>query len=352
MRLAPLAALLLLFVVPAQSAEVAPRGTVRVMSIHSEALAGNRVGDSADQTFAVYLPASYAAGAKRYPVVYLLHGIADSYEVWTETWKIPALLDRLIAEKKIGEMIVVMPNARNRFLGSYYLNSSTTGRWSDYVATEIVAAVDKELRTIAGRNGRGVVGHSMGGFGAIHFAMTRPEVFSAAYALSPCCLDAVGDISWGNQAAWIGAMSFKSFADADAALKRGEFYPVAAFGLTAAMLPDPASPTGVRMPVKMDHGMAMPADPAYTAFLDQFPAQNVRTYRDNLKTMRGLALDYGTSDQFADVPAGVTHFSDALSELRVPHTLEVYDGDHREHVVERLATIVFPFFSRLLDPAH
>ena len=46
------------------------------------------------------------------------------------------------------------------------------------------------------------------------------------------------------------------------------------------------------------------------------------------------------------------HFSDVLSELRVPHTLDVCDGDHREHVVERLATIVFPFFSRLLDPAR
>jgi enterochelin esterase-like enzyme len=351
MKLAPLAALLLLFAVPARSAEIAPRGVVRVMSIHSEALAGNRVGDPADQNFAVYLPSSYAAGAKHYPVVYLLHGIGDSYEVWTETWKIPALLDRLVAEKKIGEMIVVMPNARNRFLGSYYLNSSTTGRWSDYVATEIVAMVDKEFRTIPSREGRGVAGHSMGGFGAVHFAMTRPEVFSAAYALSPCCLDAVGDISWGNQAAWIGAMSFHSFDDADAALKRGEFYPVAAFGLTAAMLPDPKSPLGVSIPMKMDHGMAMPLDPAYTAFLDQFPAQNARTYRDNLKKLRGLALDYGTSDQFADVPTGVMHLSDLLSELRVPHTLDVYEGDHRQNVVERLGTIVFPFFSRLLDPA-
>jgi S-formylglutathione hydrolase FrmB len=347
------AVLLLLSAASARSAEPAPpHGTVRIVPIHSEALAGNRLGDPADQKFAVYLPPSYAAGAKRYPVVYLLHGIADTYEVWTELWKIPALLDRLIAEKKIGEMIVVMPNGRNRFLGSYYLNSTTTGRWSDYIADEIVGAVDKEFRTIATREGRGIMGHSMGGFGAVHFAMTRSELFSAAYAISPCCLDAVGDIGWGNQAAWIGAMAFHSPADADAALAKGDFYPVAAYGLTAAMIPDASSPTFARMPMKMDHGMAMPSDPVYTAFVDQFPVQQVRAFRDNLKSLRGFGIEYGTSDQFADIPPGVTRFTNALSELRVPYTLDVYDGDHRKKVVERMATIIFPFFSRLLDPAR
>ncbi|MEA2337497.1 MAG: hypothetical protein QOE82_1504 [Thermoanaerobaculia bacterium] len=347
------AVLLLLCAASARSAEPAPpHGTVRIVPIHSAALEGNKLGDPADQKFAVYLPPSYASGSKHYPVVYLLHGIADTYEVWTDAWKIPALLDRLIAEKKIAEFILVMPNARNRLLGSYYLNSSATGRWSDYIADEIVGAVDREFRTIATREGRGVVGHSMGGFGAVHFAMTRAEVFSAAYAISPCCLDAVGDIGWGNQAAWIGAMGFHSPADADATLAKGEFYPVAAYGLTAAMIPDPSSPTFARMPMTMDHGMAMPSDPAYTAFVDQFPAQNVRAARESLKSLRGLAFDYGTSDQFADVPAGVTNFTRALGELRIPYTLDVYDGDHRKKVVDRMATIIFPFFSRLLEPAR
>ena len=130
------AVLLLLCAASARSAEPAPHGTVRIVPIHSEALAGNRMGDPADQKYAVYLPPSYAAGSKHYPVVYLLHGIGDTFEVWTQGWKIPALLDRLIAEKKIGEMIVVMPNGRNRLLGSYYLNSPATGRWSDYIADE------------------------------------------------------------------------------------------------------------------------------------------------------------------------------------------------------------------------
>ena len=182
---------------------------VRVMKIDSQALAGNQTGDPAEQQFAVYVPPGYETSKARYPVVYLLHGIADSYEVWTDAWKIPEQLDRLIAAKKVEPMIVVMPNARNRFLGSYYINSSVTGRWSDYIADDLVKLVDSAFRTIAKPESRGVAGHSMGGYGAIRFGMERPDVFRAVYAISPCCLDTVEDIGWGNIASWNTFLTFK-----------------------------------------------------------------------------------------------------------------------------------------------
>lgn len=330
----------------------AAHASVRELKIHSKALENNLSGDPAEQSFAVYLPPSYETSSKRYPVVFLLHGIADSYEVWTKIWKIPQALDSLINDGKLTELIVVMPNARNRFLGSYYVNSPVTGRWSDYVADELVAEVDKNFRTIAKREARGVMGHSMGGFGAIEFGMTRSDVFSAVYALSPCCLDAVEDVSYGNQSAWRGLLAFKTYADADAALGRGEFYPVAALGLIAATLPEAGAQLGVRMPVKLVNGELMPNEPAFSELRARMPLRTASAHREALRSLRALRFDYGIADQFAHIPAATAKFSEVLADLRVPHVFEVYDGDHREKARERLLSIGFPLMARVLEKAQ
>jgi enterochelin esterase-like enzyme len=95
---------------------------VREITIHVNALEVNLLGEPADQKVAVYLPPSYDTSTHRYPVLYLLHGIGDPYDVCTEVWKIPQLLDGLIAARSLREMIVVMPNGRTRLLDSFYAN--------------------------------------------------------------------------------------------------------------------------------------------------------------------------------------------------------------------------------------
>jgi len=335
------AALALLAMTPAVFAQ--EPGTVTTVAIHSKALEGNLLGDPADQQFAVYTPPGYAAGSGRYPTVYLLHGIADSFTTWIEDFHVPEMLDRLITSKAIPPVIVVMPNARNRFLGSYYLNSPVTGRWSDYVADEVVRAVDTRFRTMPNRLSRAVLGHSMGGFGAIHFAMTRSDVFSVAYAMSPCCLDAVEDVAGGNVAAWTSAVAFHSYDDVTAALEKGDFYPVALVGFLSAASPDPAAPLHVRMPYRRERGELVRIHPAYDDWVEQFPVHAVPAHRNDLMRMRALAFDFGYDDQFAHIPPSTIAFSRALYDARIPHRLDVYDGDHRKKVEDRLEHVVLPF---------
>jgi S-formylglutathione hydrolase FrmB len=341
--------LLILLMFLALPAWAQSAGTVRQLSIHSASLAANLVGDPADQTFAVYLPPSYATSTKRYPVVFLLHGIGDTNEVWLRHFDVPEILDRLIASHVIKEMIVVMPNARNRFMGSYYTNSPVTGRWEDFIAEEMVARVDHDFRTLATPNSRGVAGHSMGGFGAIRLGMHRPDVFSVIYAMSPCCLDAIEDIGYGNTASWSGVLRFKSYSDVDAALRQGDVYPVAALGFLAALDPDPAAPLHVKMPVQQMGHELMPREPEYTQFRNLFPLQQLSMFGDNLRKLRAFAIDYGFNDQFAHIPPSTAAFSKALNDVHVPHMLDTYVGDHRQQVRERLATKVFPFFSSHLQ---
>src|SRR5690606_10877355 len=102
--------------------------------VHSTALEGNLSGDSPDREVSVYLPPSYASHPdRRYPVVYMLHGFTDSDAQWfglVDHWiDLPETLDEAFADEALGEVIVVMPNAYNRFKGSMYSNSVTVGDW-------------------------------------------------------------------------------------------------------------------------------------------------------------------------------------------------------------------------------
>jgi S-formylglutathione hydrolase FrmB len=188
----------------------------------------------------------------------------------------------------------------------------------------------------------------MGGFGAIRLAMRRPDVFSVVYAISPCCLDAIEDIGYGNSAAWSGFLRFKTYEDADAALQRREFYPVALLGFLSAIDPDPDAPLHVKLPVVHAGNALVPMEPGYTEFREQFPLQQLGTYGTNLRKLRALAIDYGFDDEFAHIPPSTAAFSKALNDAHIPHTLETYAGDHRQSVRERLATTVFPFLARNL----
>jgi S-formylglutathione hydrolase len=110
----------------------------------SRSLGSNLLGDAADRSILVYLPPTYDRNpAKRYPVIYLLHGYGHDPRQWMsgrfQGMNLAEAMDRLIADGRTGEMIVVMPNARNRYHGSHYVNSEVTRRWADAIARELVA---------------------------------------------------------------------------------------------------------------------------------------------------------------------------------------------------------------------
>jgi hypothetical protein len=103
-----------------------PAGTVVNESAHFKSLEGNLLKDSADRSFAVYLPFSYQNGRKRYPVIYLLHGGNHSYPAWIDDphyATVPKIMDKLIASGSVREMIIVMPDGSNAFGNSMWTNS-------------------------------------------------------------------------------------------------------------------------------------------------------------------------------------------------------------------------------------
>src|SRR5205809_1942865 len=165
---------------------------VERITIHGNALEGNLEGDAVERDASVFLPPSYnQSRTRRYPVVYALHGYSIGAEQWTQEIHVPQTIEGAFA-KGAREMIVVLPDSKTVHNGSMYSSSVTTGDFENYVARDVVSYIDAHYRTIASRESRGLVGHSMGGYGASRLGMKHADVFGSLYIMSPCCLSPRG----------------------------------------------------------------------------------------------------------------------------------------------------------------
>ncbi len=135
--------------------------------------------------YCIDLPADYASSApKRYPTLYFLHGLFDNDHRWVDRGG-KAIFDKLTAEGKIGQMLVVMPDARDTF----YVNAKDgKDPYEDFFIQEFIPYIDNHYRTIPTREARGISGLSMGGYGALHLAMSHPDLFGTVTAHSAVLL--------------------------------------------------------------------------------------------------------------------------------------------------------------------
>jgi S-formylglutathione hydrolase len=154
------------------------KGSVEKITVHGNALAGNLAGEPADRTVFVYLPPSYGTERnRRYPVAYLLHGYGLTGERWMTFARMSEAADRAMAAGTVKEMILVNPDSWTKNGGSMYSSSPTSGDWETFMAEDLVKYIDSHYRTIATREGRGLGGHSMGGYGTVR-PDERPDTAS------------------------------------------------------------------------------------------------------------------------------------------------------------------------------
>lgn len=138
--------------------------------------------------YLVYLPAGYEDSEAEYPVIYMLHGRGDEMSAWLN---VQDLLDSMIASSEIPPMIAVMPDFPSSRRAGYYIDSQFTNPDvpSERVETaffeDLIPHIEATYRTIEDRSGRIIAGYSMGGYGAIRYALAHPDVFCTAIVLSP-----------------------------------------------------------------------------------------------------------------------------------------------------------------------
>lgn len=333
-HMAPALFVLLLASTAAQAAEPAA-GRLDKITVHGKSLEGNLSEDTADREVFVYLPAGYDRNPQqRYPVVYFLHGILSRAQNYVDTLQWPKSIDRAIHDGKLPEMIFVIPDAMTPYTGSMYSNSVVTGDWESFVAIDLVSHIDRNYRTLAKRESRGLAGHSMGGYGTMRIGMKHSEVFSVLYAMSSCCMDPRG-VSPGDA----DLEKLRSRKDVDA------MQPFAKLTLaaTAAWTPNAGNP-----PLFMDlpTSNGAPRADVLARFTANAPSVMVSQYGAQLKRYRKIRLDTGLQDPIA--VAGTQATSDALKRVGIAHEHLTYEGDHMNKVPERFEKLVVPFFAKEL----
>jgi S-formylglutathione hydrolase FrmB len=309
------------------------------MKIHGAALEGSLEGNAVDRDVIVFLPPSYTGEtSRRYPVVYALHGYSIGAEQWTREIHVPQTVEGAFAEGA-QEMIVVLPDSKTVHNGSMYSSSVTTGDFERFVAREVVAYIDAHYRTLSDRRSRGLVGHSMGGYGATRIGMKYPDVFGSLYIMSPCCL-APRQAGPSDPELEKALEAVKTPADS----AKLPFFPRARLAAAAAWSPNPKNPP-LYLDLPTKGGVAQPgvlakwAANAPLAFVDQ--------YVGNLRQYRAIAIDVGDEDRLRD-DAEKLHV--VLDTYGIANTFEVYPGTHTSRVADRFQNHVLRFFSRTLCP--
>ncbi|EJL36713.1 putative esterase [Caulobacter sp. AP07] len=309
--------------------------TVDRIKVRSAALQGNLEGESAVRDVVVYLPPGYATDqTRRYPVVYALHGYGLTADAFAGLLQAPQTVKGAFASGAPG-MIVVLPDTQTLHNGSMYSSSVTTGDWEGFITRDLVAYIDAHYRTVPDRSGRGLAGHSMGGYGVARIGMKHPETFGALYIMSPCCLSA-RDAPPPEAAAAVEAVKTREEAS------RLDFLPRATFAVAAAWSPNPKKPPFyVDLPTSngvVDRSvLARWAANAPLSMLDQ--------YVFNLRRYQAIAIDVGDRDGLR-VDAAELH--ERMDAFGVGNTFEIYSGDHGSAVASRFQNNVLPFFGRVL----
>lgn len=357
-------------------------GTLVVLEHVSKVLAGNALGDPHVRKLAVWLPPQYDDGGsrgrgKRFPVLVDMVGFTGSgfsHVGWKSfSENVPERAARLIAERKMPPVVLVFPDCFTALGGNQYINSSAIGPYADYLTREIVPFVDREFRTLASRDHRGCFGKSSGGYGAIIHGMKHASTWGAIADHSG---DAYFDFVYGHD--WPNTLNelakhrtrkrapgaydvrrlernadrgrddgrVRRFLEAvwkKPKLSSAEVHTIMNLCMAASYDPDPSAPNGFRLPFNLETGERLPA--RWEAWLKHDPIHLVQAHRKELRSLRGIYIDCGSSDQY-HIHYGCRILSKRLHAARIPHTYREFDDNHSD--VDYRMDESLPFLARVL----
>lgn len=307
--------------------------TVEEIRVHGASLVGNLEGNEVERQVMVVLPPGYAANpTRRYPVVYYLHGFAIDGKNFYNYMRVPEAVAKNAAAG--NEFIVVVPSTLTRMGGSMYSSSVTTGDFRKFIAEDLVQYIDSHYRTIARRGGRGLVGHSMGGYGTWVIGMTYPEVFDSIWAQSACCVSPRTETV--ESATAMANVKIEGVDQSGFGMRAG-------LASMTAWSPNPQNP-----PFYADFPLKDGAvDPLVLAkWANNAPLAMVASHVGALRSFDAIGADVGDKDGLV---RDDTLIHEELERFGIAHEWAVYEGTHTDKIGQRFAEVVLPFFARHLD---
>jgi hypothetical protein len=311
-------------------------GELDRLVVESDALAQNPLGDPSRRPLYVYRPPGVELDhPKPLPSVYVIQGFTGQLDMWfrREAFE-PTMIERVDAMFAGGgcpDAIVVFVDAWTAYGGSQFINSTSTGRYLDYLTDEVVAFVDERYPTSPDRDHRGLTGKSSGGYGAMVVPMLRPDVFGALASHAGDALFEACYLAEFPAAARALRDQFDGDWDAFFARARSVDPPkhewvelLEVYGYAACYSPDPESPGKALLPFDA-HGRLV--EDVWERWLAWDPVRMAPAHADALRSMRRVYLDAGRSDEYF-LDLGAQAFAAELDKLGVAHTLDLFDGTH------------------------
>src|SRR3984885_3852493 len=326
----------------------ATQGLIVDRQITSTNFADNKIGISPVRKMVIYLPRGYNSSTRRYPVIYFLpNPFEDNYRFDFDHRDAQGLFDRAIAEGVIKEFILVAVDMNTPLGSSWYVNSSATGNWEDFMTQELVPYIDANFKTLPNRASRGIAGIFIGGYGAIRFGMRHPNIFGSVYAMHPVGTGSGVRISAAIPK-WDILVNAKSMDD----VKKDGGTQIFTT-MFQAHLPDPDKPPLFIDLLAREEGNQLVIDAKLMErFRNNFYLETmIPQYADNLKSLRGFKFDWSRNDANFDHVYANQAFTHKLSEFGIIHQAEEYNGTFGESdwgADGRFITEVLPFFARYL----
>jgi enterochelin esterase-like enzyme len=321
-------------------------GSLDRLTVSSQLLENNPLGDPAVRPLYVYRPPVSSGGGERVPSVYMLQGFGGRLEEWLASTPAGTTtiekLDVMFSAHESPPALIVFVDASTSWGGSQFLNSASTGRYLDYLCDEVVPFIDAKYPTLSAREHRGVSGKSSGGYGAMVLSMLRPSVFGALAshagdALFECCYQplfpvAARQLRTQFQGSWEAFEARAQHADFDWKQSAALF---ATYGTACAYTPDPNRPGKALIPFD---DVGRPIAAVWARWLALDPVRMAAEHVEALASMRKIYLDAGLQDEFF-LDLGAAAMSRELSRLGIPHSLELFEGNH-DGVDERMPAAI------------
>ena len=314
-----------------------PKGRVETLTVESDALASNLLGEPAARRISVYLPEGYAESDADYPLFVDLVGFTGSgpkHLAWRAFEEnVPQRLDRLVAAGEMGPVIAIFPDCFTSLGGNQYINSAAMGRWEDFLLGDVIPRVEEGFRVRRGAAHRAVFGKSSGGYGALVHGLRHGEQWGAV----ACHSGDMGfeivyhrDLYVAQDVLALHGGSVQRFLEylrSAQKIRSSEMHALMLLAMAATYVPDPEAHCGARLPIDPHTGELDRA--RWERWLEHDPLRMVERVecQTSLRSLKGLYLDCGSTDQYF-IHYGTRTFVKRLSELGIAHLYEEFDGDH------------------------
>jgi enterochelin esterase-like enzyme len=335
-----------------------PRGRVESITVASEALRGNLLGDPHERTIAVYLPEGYDDGADEYSLFVGLAGFTGSglkllgWQGFGES--VPQRADRLVEQGAMGPVILAFPDCFTALGGNQYVNSAALGRWEDFLLDDMIPAIESRFRVRRDAPSRAVFGRSSGGYGALIQAFLHADRWGGVACHSadinfdlcyrPDMAKAVDELArhGGDVTRFIEQLRSVD------KIAGSEMYALMLLAMAATYDPDPDAPFGVRLPV--DPHTCQLLDERWQRWLEFDPLRMVERLecQDNLRRLPALFIDCGSKDQYG-LHYGARALVRRLKDLGIDLHYEEFDDNHSgiDYRMDRSLPFLYEAVSRV-----